>query len=114
MPNIVYTSREIVTYFENHRRRWDQFYPSERWVFERIASPTGGIGSVLDVGWAAGGLGLALQEHLRLECYVGVDINPFLIDAARQRLGMFRMPASFLHGDILATKSLDKDAFNVV
>lgn len=94
--NLRYTAAELVDHYTRHRVTWDEFYPSEKWVLERLA-PAGA--RVLDVGCAAGGLGRALHERFRLASYLGVDLCEPLIDAAR---GLdFPFPAEFRCADIL-------------
>ena len=63
--NIAYKTNRISEYFNVNRVTWDQFYPSEKWMLERVAGPKGEMGRVLDGGCAAGGLGLALGGRFR-------------------------------------------------
>ena len=98
--NIVYTSKQIADFYGNNRRKWDDFYPSERWVFERIAGEKEGLGDVLDVGCACGGLGLALQDRVPLRSYSGIDINADAIAEARNKSKLL-VPSLFIAGDIL-------------
>ena len=60
VKNIKYKTKHISEYFRTNRIKWDQFYPSEKWIFERIAGVNSKMGKVLDVGCAAGGLGGAM------------------------------------------------------
>ncbi|HJM82993.1 MAG TPA: hypothetical protein QF720_05315 [Nitrospinota bacterium] len=39
----------------SHRRCWDEFYPSEQTIFEKV-NGEGEFGHLLDVGCATGGL----------------------------------------------------------
>lgn len=112
--NVVYKTDQIARYFAHHRVRWDDFYPSERWVFERVGSDRRGFGKVLDVGCAAGGLGLALNERFPLTSYFGVDINDPAIEVARARRATYRVPAKFHAGDILDLGTLDDEPFDTV
>lgn len=98
--NIEYHSKEISEFYSCNRQTWEQFYPSERWVFEKIAGNEKSMGHVLDVGCACGGLANALLEKFTLASYTGIDINKDSIDwAARERkLGI---PADFISGDII-------------
>lgn len=107
--NIAYQSDAIAAYFSRHRRRWEQFYPSERRMFEQVAATPGGFGRVLDVGCAAGGLAAALAERRPPDHYVGVDISPPAIAAARTARDI---PAAceFLTADIAATDNAAGDA----
>lgn len=86
MANIVYRTEELARFYASNRLRWEQFYPSERAIFERVAARFGPPRTVLDAGCAVGGLGGALQERFgTLEAYTGVDINPQVIALANQR-----------------------------
>jgi len=112
--NIEYKTNQIADYFSVNRTKWDQFYPSEKWIFERVAGPEGQMGSVLDAGCAAGGLGLALEERFSLKEYVGVDINiPAIKHADLNRL-KYACPCHFISGDILSIDSLPNDTFDKV
>ena len=62
--NIEYKSREIQDYYSCNRSTWEEFYPSERWVFTKLAGSEGFLGDVLDVGCACGGLGAALSQQV--------------------------------------------------
>jgi SAM-dependent methyltransferase len=84
--NKTYRTEEIARFYGAHRLRWDEFYPSERAVFEQVAARFGPPRSVLDAGCAAGGLGLALQERFAtVDRYVGVDVNSQAIAVAQGR-----------------------------
>jgi SAM-dependent methyltransferase len=98
--NIEYKSGEIRIYYSCNRSKWEALYPSERWVFTKLAGSEGFLGDVLDVGCACGGLGAALSQKFRLTSYTGVDINRQAIEWAgkEQRLPV---PATFLAGDII-------------
>lgn len=101
MPkNIQYKSRQIQTYYSCNRSRWEEFYPSERWVFTKLAGSEGFLGAVLDVGCACGGLGVALSQKFKLRSYTGVDIHQEAIAwAAEER--KLPVPTAFMAGDIL-------------
>lgn len=112
--NIEYKTKQISEYFSINRVKWDQFYPSEKWMFERVAGPEGQMGHVLDVGCAAGGLGLAIGERFSLSKYVGVDINVPAIEYANTRRSKYSCLCDFLCGDILTIGSLQDDKFDNV
>ena len=112
--NIEYKTKKISEYFCLNRIKWDQFYPSEKWIFERVAGPEGQMGSVLDVGCAAGGLGLALGERFSLTEYIGVDINAPVIECASTKRLKYSCPCNFICGDILKIDSLPADKFDNV
>lgn len=113
MANIHYQTPHLAAYFTAHRRCWDEFYPSERWVFERIGAAPGGFGRVLDVGCAVGGLGRALEEKFPLTSYVGLDINAGAIDAAKG-LPELAAPTRFDCGDIVTAEGIADGAFDTV
>jgi SAM-dependent methyltransferase len=116
MPaNIAYVSPAIAAYFGSNRRRWDQFYPSERWIIDRVAERRrgGSFGHVLDVGSACGGLGAALAERHRLEDYTGIDINIQAIEAAAH-VSDIPVPHCFVRGDISADAELPRADYDTV
>ena len=114
IKNIEYKTKQISEYFSTNRVKWDKFYLSEKWIFERVAGREGKMGSVLDVGCAAGGLGLALDEHFSLSEYVGVDINAPAIEHAVTKMSQYSCPCRFLCGDILKIDSLPAHKFDNV
>lgn len=113
MANIHYQTSQLAAYFAAHRRCWDEFYPSERWIFERIGSSPGGFGRVLDIGCAIGGLGRALEEKFTLASYHGLDINQGAISLA-QRQGGLTCPSRFDCADIVEYDSAGDEAFDTV
>jgi SAM-dependent methyltransferase len=114
MTNIAYSTDAISAYFSANRRRWDQFYPSERQIIEQVAVARGGsLGAVLDVGCACGGLGAALSGRYRLSRYVGIDINAQAIGLA-QKADDIAMPHVFLEGDIMRDATLGSALFDIV
>lgn len=111
MSNVPYKSAGLAKYFSGYRDKWADFYPSERWVIERVAAESKGLGRVLDVGCASGGLGRALAGRGLLRSYAGVDINPQVIEAAAKA----KAPrARFVCGDILAARTFRGEAFDTV
>lgn len=74
-------SRELLSFYENHRNRPEDLYPSELhflpWLAERVDS-------VLDVGCAAGGFRTIWQSFAPGIRYEGVDLSPSLVEAARR------------------------------
>jgi SAM-dependent methyltransferase len=112
--NLRYSTEEILHYFSQHRRCWNDFYPSERWIFDRLAGPAKQMGRVLDVGCATGGLGRALSERFALREYVGVDINRQVIEAAQQDQTHPVASRRFIQGDILEVEDLVGEGFDAV
>jgi len=105
MPNrnIVFNSQEIVEFYSRHRQEWEEFYPSEKWVFRKIAGKSGRLGDVLDAGCACGGLGFALSRQFKLNSYAGIDIHPGAIAWAIKHRKL-AIPSSFICADILGLK----------
>jgi len=86
MTNKKYTSSWIVDWLDGYRETLDDFYPSERWAFKKLPEIIGAgtnIGKVLDAGCGTGGLYRALSNNLQIDGYMGVDINPQVIDRAQ-------------------------------
>ena len=81
MKNILYTTEKISSYFSENRIRWEEFYPSERNLFESINISSSD--EVLDIGCGCGGLGLALSEKFGISSYTGIDINSSAIASGR-------------------------------
>ena len=112
--NIHYQTPKLAEFFASNRQCWDQFYPSERWVFSQIAeSRDGDLGHVLDVGCAAGGLGRALREKFNIVSYTGVDISASAIEAGR-KLGGLPDSDNLLVADILDAKDVGHSQFDIV
>jgi SAM-dependent methyltransferase len=112
--NIVYHTPNLADFYAANRCRWDELYPSERAVFETVAQDSGGLGRVLDVGCAAGGLALALAERFAFDEYVGVDINPQCVAASGTLLACLEQPARITCADVLDCPGLPLDAFDTV
>lgn len=113
--NITYKTDRIAEFYACHRNKWNDFYASERWIFERIAGSKRDLGRVLDVGCAVGGLAQALSERFHIEDYVGVDINTKAIESAKMR--EVASPSGFCRfecGDILDMKNLESEMFDNV
>ncbi|MDE2223616.1 MAG: class I SAM-dependent methyltransferase [Candidatus Omnitrophica bacterium] len=112
--NINYSSGGIARWLDGFRDKWDDFYPSERWAFDKIASLNNTFGKVLDVGCGMGGLGLALSIRHALKGYQGIDINAQVIAGAQKNKGRFKIPVKFQCGDILKIRGLKKGAYDTV
>lgn len=103
--NIRYKSKELLEFYRQNRQKWDELYPSEKRVFEKIIHGRKKLGALLDVGCACGGLGLALGEKYMLSSYTGIDINNDVIDWTKKNRRL-KVPSKFLSGDIVGTKGL--------
>ncbi|MFH1641475.1 MAG: class I SAM-dependent methyltransferase [Nanoarchaeota archaeon] len=100
MKNIEYKTEEIQLYFSSNRNKWDDFYPSEKWVLSKLAQERGAFGDVLDVGCACGGLGAALNEKFIVGSYTGIDISGAAIDWACKHLAL-PVETKLIAGDFL-------------
>jgi len=113
--NIIYSTDAIAKYYTFHRIKWDDFYLSERWIFERVAGAKRSLGRVLDVGCAVGGLGCALLEQFSVAEYVGIDINRQAIEIAKSGKSSYPIGrCHFMCGDILEMETLPAEGFDNV
>ena len=84
--NIHFKSDELVKYYSTHRRTWNELYPSERWIFERVLKDMGGrAGSVLDVGCALGYFLETAQQHGWQTS--GIDLSGYAVGRAQHHAG---------------------------
>jgi len=98
--NIHYCSGQIEEFYKKNRIRWDQFYESEKKLFERIG--VNEHSSLLDLGCGCGGLGLAFREKYGVTDYTGIDINKAAINTAR----VMNPEGNFFAGDMLSESGL--------
>lgn len=112
--NIHYKTDELARYYSTNRIRWNDFYPSERCIMEMVSNSERGIGRVLDVGCATGGLGIALAERFSVSNYLGVDICTSAIKLAKARTERYPVSYRFESGDILTMKNLQVEGFDTV
>jgi SAM-dependent methyltransferase len=111
--NIAYHTDAIASYFGANRRQWNQFYPSERWIIERVAEKRKSFGRILDVGCACGGLAAALGGRYEVEHFTGIDINRQAIQVAAASQDI-SVPVTFIHGDVAEETSLEGTVFDTV
>ena len=102
MKNIVYNSGQIKKYYSMSRQCWDDFYPSERRVFEKV-SEAHALGDLLDIGCACGGLGKALHDRFGINSYTGIEINQDAVCWAKKNLDI-GSPSFLICGDFLKIK----------
>lgn len=95
MKNIHYQTQEISRYFQSNRNHWEDLYPSEQVVIERLN--INGSTSVLDVGCGCAGLYNALTERYKLKSYTGIEINEQAAKIAQATYPQQQI----IHGDIL-------------
>jgi SAM-dependent methyltransferase len=72
---------DLVTYYETHRNRLSDLYPSERRFLPWLAASAD---AVLDVGCGAGGFSEAWRACSPSISYTGVDVSEPLVTAARR------------------------------
>lgn len=108
--NIEYKTLAIESYYRQHRTGWNQFYESERVVFEKLGLNAATM--VLDIGCGCGGLGLALHERFGVVDYTGIEINRQAAETAKA----MNPKARFLCADILALGGceLAEESFDLV
>jgi len=100
--NTRYQSPGLSDFYSSHRLRYSQFYPTERAAFESL--DLGPETSILDIGCACGGLGLALNEHCGCTDYTGLEIHA---EAARIGHGLVTaFGGRVIAGDILEAQRL--------
>lgn len=105
--NIKYTSKEIENFYKDNRIKWDDFYNSEKFIFEKLNFSS--ASKVLDIGCGCGGLGNALNERFGVKHYVGIDINDQSIKTAKSLFPEFK----FVCADML-THNFANDKFDFV
>lgn len=76
-----WSDAEVVRYYQTHRNQPGDLYDSERVFLPTILEE---VGSVLDVGCAAGGFSRIMRDFNPNLHYVGVDIAPSMIERARR------------------------------
>ena len=116
MENIHYSSPELSQFYAHRRTRWQDFYPSERWIFTRAAGEKKTLGRVLDAGCAVGGLRNALAERFNIHSYMGVDINPQCIAIAKTKFlsKTEEVQSTFICSDILDCETIPYVSFDNV
>jgi len=112
--NISYSSNGIAQWLDGYRDKWDDFYLSERWAFDKIASIKKTFGRVLDVGCGMGGLEHAISSHYPIKEYHGVDINAQVIDYAKDKQSLFKAPSILQCADILKVRGFEKGSYDTV
>ncbi|EOQ98243.1 ribosomal protein L11 methyltransferase-like protein [Leptospira wolbachii serovar Codice str. CDC] len=108
--SIKYTSKNIAEFYSKNRIKWDDFYNSEKAIFEN--SIVDNKISVLDLGCGCGGLGIALKERFGVEDYTGIDIQNEAIE-----LGKSLQPHANLYVDDifnLQNESIKSRKFDLV
>ena len=99
MQNIEYKSEQISEYYQTNRMSYDDFYPSEKVIIEKVFSEENAK-SVLDIGCACGGLGKALSDEFNISQYIGIDINKEAINWAKKN-NILNIPHQYIADDIL-------------
>lgn len=109
--NIKYANDDFVAFYSRHRRTWNEFYESERHMFDKVFSRFDGPFSLLDAGCGCGGLGNALSEKFAIKFYKGLDINEQQIKWASENSGL-SVPCEFVCADIAEYE--DEQKFDAV
>lgn len=108
--NIKYESDQIESFYKDHRSKWEDFYPSEHYIFE--ATGIQSSSTILDIGCGCGGLGNALRQKYGAVQYTGIDINEKAIETGKVLYPEFTLLANdILNGEDIG---LDKASFDVV
>lgn len=92
------------------------FHASTDSVFLAAAVPVKDKFKVLDVGCGVGSVGLCVLARNKTVVLTGIDIQPELIDLARQNalLNGVEDQSHFFHGSLLNEKLIEDNQFNVV
>lgn len=77
----VWASADSFTFYQTHRHRPEELYPSEKFFLPDIVKE---VSSCLDIGCAAGGFSRIMKSFNPSLRYVGVDIIPEFIEFARK------------------------------
>ncbi len=106
--NITYASPEIGRFFKDNRIKWNDFYKSEKHIFSQLCLNEST--SVLDIGCACGGLGLALNERFGVRNYTGIEIS---IEAAKTAR-ILNPKAQIIDGDVLEISDQQLGVYDIV
>lgn len=103
---------KIKEYFSQNRIQWNQFYPSERAVIEKIWPASESV-TVLDIGCGCAGLFLALEEKFGNEMikYTGMEIDK---EAVKYATDYFGERIRIVNTDFDAYERNNTDRYNVV
>lgn len=108
--NIKYSSDQIESFYKDHRSKWEDFYPSEHYIFE--ATDIRPSSTILDIGCGCGGLGNALRQKYGASQYMGIDINEKAIQTGQVLYPEFTLLAGdILNGDDIG---LGENKFDIV
>lgn len=80
--SVVWSEAGVAEFYEEHRLKTSDVYPSEWFFLEKILRE--GM-SILDVGCAIGGFASIFSEHLESFTYAGLDISAEMILRAKER-----------------------------
>jgi len=106
--NITYASPKIERFFKDNRIKWNDFYESERRIFSQLCLNEST--SVLDIGCACGGLGIALNERFGVRNYTGIEIS---IEAAKTAR-ILNPKAKIINGDVLELSNQQLGVYDIV
>ena len=110
--NIRYNSPGLSDYYSHNRFKYNHFYTSERLALEFVAP--GPMTTILDIGCACGGLGLALNERFGCWQYTGLEIHAHAAELGGHLVEHFG--GRVIEGDVLEGVTLLEPAqtFNLV
>ena len=109
--NISYKSESFLNYYSKKRMKWEEFYPSEKKILERIIRRYDQGFELLDAGCGCGGLGKAMSENFNIKYYTGVDCNQQEIDYANVH-NRLSIPHQYICGDIASYE--DEKQYDIV
>lgn len=105
------TNSEIKKYFSTNRISWDQFYPSERIVIEKIWPQR--LQDVLDIGCGCAGLYTAIEEKFGPGSvnYTGIELDS---DASKYAAKRLIGKAKIINTDFETYEHQSSERYNIV
>jgi len=81
--NKAWSSKKIVSYFNNNRATFNSLYKGEKYLISKYVKKTD---TVLDIGCAQGGLFKILKKKFGNIDYTGLDFNKEMINLAKKKI----------------------------
>tara|TARA_B100000768_G_C11174755_1_gene330311 strand:- start:70 stop:816 length:747 start_codon:yes stop_codon:yes gene_type:complete len=100
----------IKDFFSKTRNNFNDFYPSEKEVIQKVIDKFDTNINILDLGCATGGLYQALKEKSENISYTGVDIDQNAISFAKQKF----KEAKFINSDFNDFLDQEKEKFDII
>lgn len=108
MKNIKYESDYFLQYYSKNRMTWEEYYPSEKTILERIIGRYKEGVDLIDVGCGCGGLGKSLSEEFdNINSYVGIDYDDKQIEYAKEH-NKLSIPYEYRCGDASTFSDVSK------